>query len=488
MGAHRVAIDPEAFGYALVAGRGAGDALQSAAQRLARVCETAGIATAAGPRIDGLGTALRARVVGLAYVHRGALAAQASQPPPLPDWAWHRNLMRWIHRTGDKIRNFIVGIPNGSVFEFLLDQPVDPIPGVSIETLFGLPKLRYRNVLHPSTLRQAGKRPKRPSLFDYFVRVARDGEDFHRQLLRLLRRQEADWIRRVRADLGWEAPSPQFRGTGNRVMVLTGLGSDSNDRIALDWQALGYSERRDVRYFSYNPDGPTFTAAESSQDIDRSARALDHQMRDMKRRDPDRGVDLIGYSEGGVVMTYWLKTYYRPNDPAYPKVTQGVTIASPLQGTPPADLDVVGNANPMGERLIRTSLKPFGGSLPANHAAAPEQMSTTSPIIDQVMHAPMPDGVQLHAIAAATDYVVPANRAALPGVRPRVINTVDPLDAHGSILRTPETTAEIQRALSGEPERFHGFPKEFWKVLAPKITTEVEDGFGIVLRATAFTG
>ena len=117
---------------------------------------------------------------------------------------------------------------------------------------------------------------------------------------------------RSRADCVTDtAPPPGGGGSGHTVMAVAGINSSTDPKtgatFALDTDRLGYRPG-EVRYFSYAPDGGAYDAAQTTGDLRQAAeRAAGSAARARSGEHPGREVDLIGHSQGGVVIATFLE-------------------------------------------------------------------------------------------------------------------------------------------------------------------------------------
>ncbi len=246
-------------------------------------------------------------------------------------------------------------------------------------------------------------------------------------------------------------PSPAAEGPGyavppspNHLVMVPGLGSD-DQTLVFDPGDLGYPPAS-VTYFSYagredpddldpgdprrdqRPYGPEHTGGS----IEAAAALLEEQLRAQKAREPGRGVDLVAYSQGGLVVLYYLTHLHDPYDPGLPTVARVVTIATPHQGSPLATAGwlaggqpVIGGAVEMGRGWV-----PAGGGRSHREAVDLDadvigELAAGSPFLaayarawDEALLAgpegPLAMNTEILTIAGATDLAVPTDHAALP--------------------------------------------------------------------------
>src|SRR5439155_5551458 len=103
--------------------------------------------------------------------------------------------------------------------------------------------------------------------------------------------------------------------------------------VALDVHGLGYhADEGEVRYFSYASDGGAYAKDDTHRPIEQSAALLAAQLRAMQREQPGREVDLIGHSQGGLVIDAFLAGQYRAGDRSFPPLGNVVNLLSPTGG------------------------------------------------------------------------------------------------------------------------------------------------------------
>ena len=436
----KVGLDPERLATAIEIGAASVEELRATATRVAQ----------AGPVHGGLYAPA---------VQIGAVADRVSIP-----------VERSRASLRAALRHALSQPPRAGGFAFFGDQ------------LFGSWALRFRRKL-VAGLRTATD----PSLVDFFLFQTRDNFDAFAGLLRAHARGQEYRLARMLRIAGFNTPSYDFeyRPTGNRLMYVSGIGSSSASAREFDaaTRALGYDLDRRL-HFSYDPDSPDYDADDTFQGLDRATEAFDRQMRAAKAEDPHAAIDIIAHSLGGAVAMHWLKTRYNPNDPAYPRVANVVTLGSPLRGAPASDVDRVADACPAVESAIRGTAAAVDFRIPPDGARSVGDLRTDSAHIERIANRPVPQGVHVDAIAARYDYVVPANRASLPGQDARVVSPEKVAGQHFELLDDPESIAAMRRALNHQPEPPKAPIDEFLDTVAPHAVSTAETGAGVGLRAT----
>jgi hypothetical protein len=238
-------------------------------------------------------------------------------------------------------------------------------------------------------------------------------------------------------------------GSDHRVMLIAGLDSSMTNggpSTPLPAGRLGY-ESQDVSYFSYARDGGDYTAADSEGSLRTAARRLGAQLRQLQRHQPGREVDLIGHSQGGVVMTEFLAHVYHPGDPSYPPLGYAVAMASPLGGSTGATAEADIQKSASGRLALRAA---HAAGAPNPNAVSVAQLSERSPFVRNLQRARLPGVVDLTAIGAAQDVVTPADDTSRAGAEHR---TVIPhsLNGHSGIVTDDAALRATRAALEGKP-------------------------------------
>lgn len=246
-----------------------------------------------------------------------------------------------------------------------------------------------------------------------------------------------------------EAQVPGFAvpPSANHLVMVSGFGSNSSE-VVLDPSHLGYPDRS-VTYLSYAgrvdperlaPDDPRrdqlpFDHTDTWQGVEDAAERLEEQLRAQKRREPGRGVDLIGHSQGGLAILHYLTHLHDPYDPELPTIGRVVTIGAPHQGSDLATAAWLARASPVAGALIEVGR----GSIAGGHridldAPAIGQLATGSPYLSRYRQAwsdaldagyagPLAMGTEVLTISGATDLVVRNDSAHLPDDEHLMIHT-----------------------------------------------------------------
>lgn len=257
-------------------------------------------------------------------------------------------------------------------------------------------------------------------------------------------------------------PQPDARAAKDQPrtdhLAIAVGGRDSSRRARADgsatpsfdlrWRQLGF-ERDNVFFFSYS-ESETYVAADTRGDLHREARDLGRQIKARAAANPGQPVDLFGHSQGGVVIALFLQEVYRGHEDEYPPIENVVTYASPLQGTPAANLGVnvdQGVVDDLDDHL-------GFGVLASQHleSRALEQVSEGSPTIEGLWQRPLPRSVRFLSIAGMSDPFVPSPSTEAPGATEIVVAVggISPGDDHRDIVADDDAISASQAHLRGE--------------------------------------
>jgi hypothetical protein len=294
----------------------------------------------------------------------------------------------------------------------------------------------------------------------------------------------------VTADCDSDAPPADGTGgSGHRVMVVAGIDSSGGawDRptVGLDVKALGYYRAEgEVRYFSYQPGGGPYTAPDTLHDIDRAAALLLEQLRAMQREEPGREVDLIGHSQGGVVIDVFLGKYYDPADPTLPPLGTVITLSSPHEGAPLATAVQQARSKISGRLVLDDVVGSNVPGIPPLSSTAVGQLAESSPLVRGLFPHGLPDHVNFTTIGAAGDVVVPADHIAVRGATETVVGTgvVDLPGAHGAIVRDPAALRAVRAALEGRAPPCVSLGTALEGAVVPVVISRFEHNVGAVAK------
>jgi hypothetical protein len=232
-------------------------------------------------------------------------------------------------------------------------------------------------------------------------------------------------------------------------MIVAGLDSsitNGGPSSALPAGRLGY-ESNEVSYFSYARDGGDYTAADTEGSLRTAARRLGAQLREMELREPGREVDLIGHSQGGVVMTEFLTHVYHASDPSYPPLGFAVAMASPLGGATGATVDRQLNRSAVG-RLALSAAHAAGA--PDPNARPVVELDKGSRFVSELDPSRLSPMIDLTSIGATQDVIAPAVDTARHGAKSFTVTPHSP-NAHSGIVTDDSALRATRAAIEGKP-------------------------------------
>jgi hypothetical protein len=276
-------------------------------------------------------------------------------------------------------------------------------------------------------------------------------------------------------------PADGTGGSAHRVMVVAGINSsgaawDRGPTVDLDVDALGYHRAEgEVRYFSYAGDGGRYTKADTRRPIVESAALLAVQLRQMQREQPGREVDLIGHSQGGVVIDVFLARFYHAGDRSFPPLGNVVTLSSPHEGAPLATVGLQVRASPLGKAAL--DVLEDHTSLPPPSSPAVHDLVEGSSVIREVQARGVPEHFNYTTIGATEDLVVPATNISLPGAT-ETVAAVNDVNEHSAIVRAPDALKAVRAALEGRPPPCVGLFSALRSAVAPVVISRFEHTAG----------
>lgn len=279
-----------------------------------------------------------------------------------------------------------------------------------------------------------------------------------------------------------QPPAQQHPPESNHLVVAVG-GRDSSRRQRKDGSVtrsfdfesrkLGY-RGANVAYFSYDRDGPTYEAADTHGDLHEQARQLGRQIQEQAAAHPNQPMDLVGHSQGGVVIALFLQEVHRGHEDEYPPIKNVVTFASPLQGTPAANLGVTADGSGL-KALVPGGLAHFH-----LRTEAMRQLCEGSPTVDRLWKRNVPEDIRFLSIAGMEDLWVPSPSTVAPGGTSIVVQAGDAFvpDDHGAILNDDDAISAAQTHLRGDTPAgcgpFAGAWGHGWGVVVRVMTTAVD--------------
>ncbi len=263
-----------------------------------------------------------------------------------------------------------------------------------------------------------------------------------------------EWWRQQRncTPEGAETPTP---GKGHVAVLVSGFGSSSDNAAVYDvnTMALGYHPA-DVLHFSYEG-GTTaenpFSAADTTVDIRRSARALAELLERTAAEHPGMPIDILAHSQGGLVARAYL-AYEFERSRSRPPVSALVTLATPHQGTGLATFGTMLQETRGGQALALGIDAVWHHAMdgPSVKGTSVHQMAEVSRFIAALSRRPLPRGVRVTSISAREDFVVAGDHTRLPEAHHVMVSALG-WNAHDRLPGTPDALREVALGLDGRP-------------------------------------
>jgi hypothetical protein len=277
--------------------------------------------------------------------------------------------------------------------------------------------------------------------------------------------------------------APPADGSGGSDNVMLAVGGIDSHRDQGDARSFGLPAGRlgyapDERYwFSYRGSSDVYSARDTYQDLRESARLLARQLRQAQREHPGRAFDLVGHSQGGVVIDVFLVEFYEGHEDEYPPIENVVTFASPHEGTPLATTAQDLRASAFGSVFLGVlgALDESPGLPgPRANAASIQQLGERSDVIREIQQAGVPKGIHYTSIAGADDPVVPADHTDLPGAQTVRLYVGSALESHSGILGDPRALMAARAALEHRPLPCTGYREKLESAIGPALVTTIE--------------
>lgn len=231
------------------------------------------------------------------------------------------------------------------------------------------------------------------------------------------------------------------------LLVVAGLNSSTRadgSTNALHPEDLGYA-RGQVTWFSYARDGGSYVRGDTTVGPEVAAARLAAQLRALARRHPGRTVDLLGHSQGGVVIEAFLKDHLAGHEDDYPPIETVVTLAAPHRGA---------------------TLAALGGE-------GVRDLAEESPVLARLGGTPLPPDLAVTTIGATGDVFVPAGQTVLAGADHVVVDPAGPADHH-TVLTDPGAMAAVRLALAGRPPPCRTLPEAVRDRVVPEVIHAAE--------------
>jgi len=289
-------------------------------------------------------------------------------------------------------------------------------------------------------------------------------------------------------------PSRPVAGERRVAVTVAGLGSTSESAAIDDLRTsdLGYDEGRVVR-FSYaggrTPGSASalsglaasgYTSSDTQGDVVAAAARLADLVEQVAAADPHARVDVYAHSLGGLVTRLALaELEARGFDLG--RLGLVATIASPHGGADLATAVAATAGAPRAGPALDAAARVLGLGLDPD-APVVEQLSERSSLVDGLARAGVPGGVRLVSIAARGDLVVASPHTDVRGADSITVPVAGPA-AHSAVVGSDAATAELARALAGQPPACEAWHDVVADVLTGHAISAVEDDVGLVLRA-----
>jgi murein DD-endopeptidase MepM/ murein hydrolase activator NlpD/triacylglycerol esterase/lipase EstA (alpha/beta hydrolase family) len=246
------------------------------------------------------------------------------------------------------------------------------------------------------------------------------------------------------------------------AITVAGLGSSSSNGSIDELRTadLGYDEDRVVR-FSYaggrvprsavalgDLASRAYETGASQGDLRAAARRLADLVQDVAASDPDATIDLFAHSQGGVVARLALLELVE-RGAALDRLGVVTTLGTPHKGSDVATAVVGAGTTLTGNLGLRAADAFLGGGID-HDAAAVRQLAENSDVMRELARVGVPEGVRLVSIAARGDLAVAAPNTEVAGAT-NVTVAVSGWSAHADLVASDEATAEMARALAGQP-------------------------------------
>ena len=190
----------------------------------------------------------------------------------------------------------------------------------------------------------------------------------------------------------------------------------------------------------------------------------------------------MAHSQGGLVTRLALAELHG-RGVAADRLGLVATLASPHRGA-----DLATAVDLAGSRPSRSLALAFGGRLAGTSldpgALAIGQLSERSEVVSALAHDELPEGVRMVSIAARGDLVVASPNTRVAGAT-NVTVSVGGLHAHSDVVGSDAATAELARALAGEPPGCERSGDVVADVVTGHAISAVEDASGVVALAAA---
>jgi triacylglycerol esterase/lipase EstA (alpha/beta hydrolase family) len=218
----------------------------------------------------------------------------------------------------------------------------------------------------------------------------------------------------------------------------------------------------------------------SQGDLYGAAQQLADLVQDVAASDPDATIDLFAHSQGGVVARLALLELAE-RGAALDRLGVVTTLGTPHKGSDLATA-VVGAGTTLTGSLGLRAADAFLGDGIEPGAAAVRQLAENSDVVRELAREGVPGRVRLVSIAARGDLAVAAPNTEVDGAT-NVTVAVSGWSAHGDVVASDETTAEMARALAGQPPACEGWRDVVADVVVGHGISIAEDQIGAAALA-----
>jgi hypothetical protein len=238
---------------------------------------------------------------------------------------------------------------------------------------------------------------------------------------------------------------PDGAPNDNVAVAVAGIGSRTKGELAAAMyehgpELLGYPGRRIYRFSYAGASGPAlhvpYARSQTYRDLRDAAGELAELLRRVAERHPNREIDLIAHSQGGVVARIFLEAAAESWDPELPRVEHLVTFATPHLGAPLAELPEKLRETTLTGGLLLDAVSAWaddGGPVPDPRSPAVAQLAPDSHLMKSLAAEDIVYGTRALSLAMPHDVVVPADRTHLEGEQNRILGPQG-LNAHEALL------------------------------------------------------
>lgn len=277
------------------------------------------------------------------------------------------------------------------------------------------------------------------------------------------------------APLRSHAPVPP---NPNVAVAVAGLSSSTQDGVHADMyehgpEELGYRANRIYRFSYAGVDGSRlhkpYRSSDTYGDISVAAHRLKRLLVRIARRHPDRDVDILAHSMGGLVARRFLSRVAKQASAPLPRIDHFVTFSTPHQGAALAELPGKLDAKTLtGGWLVdgMSELSQRGLAIPDPRSTAVAQLRAGSPLLDQMGRESVLYGTKVLALAIPNDLIVTADRSSWSEATARVVPP-EGLHGHSAIVASDAAQGLAYAFLRDAPASCEGM----WDLWGPRIGT-----------------